>query len=130
MRILLVDDEFELVSAMAERLNMRGLEADYATSGKAAVEKARQCQYDVLVVDLKMPGMDGMEVMRQVKEKCPDTGFVFLTGYGSEDQKSASEAAGATCYLMKPVKISVLMEKIDAAAQSACTIPGKDNSDA
>ncbi len=120
MRILLVDDEQELVSAMAERLNMRGVEADFVTSGKSAVEKALQCQYDVLVVDLKMPGMDGMEVMRRVKEHCPETGFVFLTGYGSKDQKNASEEAGANCYLMKPVKISVLMEKISAAAQSGC----------
>ena len=130
MRILLVDDEVELVSAMAERLNMRGVDADYVTSGKAAVEKALQGQYDVLVVDLRMPGMDGMEVMKLVKEKRPNTGFVFLTGYGSEDQKNASEAAGANCYLMKPVKISLLLEKIDAAAQSACTLPEKDGQDA
>ncbi|SHJ08112.1 Response regulator receiver domain-containing protein [Desulfatibacillum alkenivorans DSM 16219] len=122
MRILLVDDEVELVSAMAERLNMRGVNADYVTCGKSAVEKAQECHYDVMVVDLRMPGMDGIEVMKLVKEISPDTGFVFLTGYGSEEQKTASEAAGANCYLMKPVKISLLMEKIDAAAQAACTL--------
>lgn len=119
MRILLVDDEKELVSAMAERLAMRQVEADFVLSGKEAVARVMENQYDVVVLDLKMPGMSGLDVMKQIKEKHPNIGFVFLTGYGSEDEKTAGTAAGADFYLMKPVKISFLIEKIHLAAESA-----------
>ncbi len=119
MRVLLVDDEKELVSAIAERLNMRGVQADFVVSGQEAVDKANEEPYDVIVVDLKMPGMDGLEVMKAIKIKHPHTGFVFVTGYGCDEHKELGTAAGADFYLMKPVKISVLMEKMELAAQSA-----------
>ena len=119
MRVLLVDDEKELASALAERLNLRGLDAQFVVSGKEAVDKSKENSYDVVVLDLKMPGMDGLAVMKIIKEKNPQTGFVFLTGYGSKDERDAGTAAGAAFYLMKPVKISVLMEKISQAAEMA-----------
>ncbi|MBI5843214.1 MAG: response regulator [Deltaproteobacteria bacterium] len=119
MRVLLVDDEGELVSALAERLFFRGIQADWTTDGKKAVEMAAAVAYDVIVLDMKMPGVSGLSVMQKIKETSPGPGFVFLTGHGSEEDRDAGRAAGASFYLMKPVKIDVLVEKMKMAAIEA-----------
>lgn len=119
MRVLLVDDEKELVSAMAERLAFRGIEADWVTDGRQALEKARQTRYDVFVLDVKMPGASGHKVMEDIKKILPHAGFVFLTGHSSEEDKARGEAAGASFYLMKPLKIDILVEKLKQAAAAA-----------
>lgn len=119
MRVLLVDDESELVSALAERLFFRGIQADWTTDGKKAIEMAAATRYDVIVLDMKMPGVSGLSVMQKIREASPGPGFVFMTGHGSEEDRDAGQAAGATCYLMKPVKIDVLVEKLKLAAIDA-----------
>ncbi len=119
MRVLLVDDERELISAMAERLFFRGIEADWTTEGAKAVEMAEKTAYDVIVLDMKMPGTSGLSVMRQIKARRPGSGFVFLTGHGSAEDREAGEAEGAAFYLMKPIKIDLLVEKLKLAAQAA-----------
>ena len=107
MRVLLVDDERELVAALAERLSFRGYEADCASSGEEALELVGKNHYDVAVLDVKMPGIGGIELHARIKEMSPDTRGIFLTGHGSENDF----AAGADCgeaYLIKPVAIEVL----------------------
>ncbi len=109
MRVLLVDDEHELVCALAERLGFRGVRADYAVSAVQALELARATAYDIAVLDVKMPGMGGLELHQKLRELQPDLRAVFLTGHGSELDFAAGAARGEA-YLVKPVGIEVLME--------------------
>lgn len=114
MRILLVDDEVELVSAMAERLSLRGIEADWAESGERALELAGENAYDVAVLDIKMPKLCGLELRRELSEGHPEMKFIFLSGHGSEDDFKTGSAE-AESYLIKPVQIEDLIAKINEA---------------
>jgi DNA-binding response OmpR family regulator len=111
MRILLVDDEKELVSAMAERLAIRGIEADYATSGEQALGMTDSNPYDLVVLDVKMPHLGGLELWDLLREKHPGLKCIFLTGHTSKHDFEAGTRRGAL-YLLKPLKIEVLLEKI------------------
>lgn len=116
MKILLVDDEIELVSAMAERLSIRGINADWTDSGEKALKMAEECTYDLAVLDMKMPKLSGLELRRLLAEKYPDMKFIFLSGHGSEaDYKAGS--AEAVGYMIKPIRIEDLVAKIQEAAQ-------------
>jgi len=117
MRILLVDDEQELVSTLAERLSMRGIEADWVGSADEALKQVETQQYDLAVLDVKMPKMGGIRLKQILDDKYPNMKFIFLTGHGSEsDFQQGTSEFGVTDYLVKPVKIEVLIEKIKAAA--------------
>ena len=114
MRVLLVDDEKELVSALAERLAMRGIETDWASTAEDALERVRTKSYDLAVLDVKMPKMSGIELKKRIEEDHPTMHFIFMTGHGSEsDFEKGTAEAGAAYYLVKPVKIETLMEKMN-----------------
>jgi len=115
MRVLLVDDEIELVSAMAERLDMRGISAKWATSAEGAMDLIKEGCFDIAVLDIKMPETDGLELMQRVQSKCPATQFIFLTGHGSEQtyQDVSSKCRGAL-FLVKPVDIITLIGEMKA----------------
>jgi DNA-binding response OmpR family regulator len=115
MRILLVDDETELVTALAERLALRGIDADWAPSGEAALAKVETAAYDVAVLDLKMPGMSGLALMNKLAVLRPAMRYVILTGHGSEEDDRACREAGACSYLMKPLDIEALIAKLKEA---------------
>lgn len=115
MKVLLVDDEQEMVSALAERLSLRGIEADWVLSGKAALTRVQQKTYDVVVLDVKMPGMDGLETMEKIQKVQPEAKIIFLTGHGSLADCEAGKNAGACFYLMKPIDINVLIESMEGA---------------
>lgn len=116
MHVLLVDDEEELVATLAERLAMRGIEADWATNGDEALRKAGAASYDVAVLDVKLPKISGLELRRRLQQKCPGMKFIFVTGHGSEeDFKTGSAEAGEGYYLMKPVNIEALVGKMREA---------------
>jgi DNA-binding response OmpR family regulator len=111
MRILLVDDEQELSSALAERLNMRGIDTDWVTSGEEALRKADAARYDLAVLDMRMPVMGGLELKDRLQARDPNLKFIFVTGYGSEkDFEAVACQAGEACYLVKPVDINLLIE--------------------
>ncbi|MFU2210510.1 response regulator [Desulfovibrio sp. JY] len=114
MRILLVDDEKELVSALAERLNLRGIEAEYATDGDEASDKVRAGAYDLAVLDMKMPGLSGLDLKKKLQRLRPGMRFIFMTGHGSEEdfRAGSAEAAG---YLVKPVRIDDLIAAVGTA---------------
>jgi DNA-binding response OmpR family regulator len=113
MRVLLVDDEEELVSTLAERLSLRGIEADWVTSGAAALESVEEKTYNLAVLDVKLPKMSGIKLKKKLQEKCPGMVFIFMTGHGSEDDFRAGAAeAGAEYYLVKPVNIEMLVKKM------------------
>ncbi len=114
IRVLLVDDEKEFVSTLAERLLLRGIEADWVASAEEALEKIKDSQYDLAVLDVKMPHISGIELKRMLHEHCPDMQFIFMTGHGSEqDFHAGSSEAGAAYYLVKPVHIDDLMLKMN-----------------
>ncbi len=113
MRVLLVDDETELVSALAERLQLRGIQADWTTNAEGALEMAAAQEYDLAVLDMKMPKVGGFELKERLHAIRPRIKFIFLTGYGSKEDfdKVACEAA-ETCYLVKPIDIQVLIARM------------------
>jgi DNA-binding response OmpR family regulator len=113
MKVLLVDDEHELVSTLAERLSLRGIEADWAISGEEAIRLAEKKSYDVAVLDVKIPGISGLELKRKLQSKRPDLKFIFMTGHGSEeDFRTCSAETADGCYLVKPVNIEDLIQKM------------------
>ncbi len=113
MRVLLVDDEKELVEALAERLGIRGIEACWETSGEAALKRIGEEALDLIVLDVKIPGISGIALQKKMKAKCPDLKFMFMTGHGSQDDFAAgSSETGADYYLLKPVHIDELMKKM------------------
>jgi len=116
MRVLLVDDEEELVTTLAERLSLRGIEADWASSAEQALSKVAAVSYDVAVLDVKLPKISGFALKKRLEEKAPGMKFIFVTGHGSEeDFRTGSAEAGEGYYLMKPVNIEALVRKMDQA---------------
>lgn len=118
IRILIVDDEEELASTLAERLGLRGFQVDIATSGTDALKLAGQRDFNVVIADVKMPGIGGLDLMAEIKRDDPKLPVILLTGHGSIAEAERGMQGGAFEYVMKPVDIDVLVEKIrDAAAR-------------
>lgn len=113
--VLLVDDEEEFVTTLAERMQMRGLEPEVAFSGEQAIEILENSIPDVMVLDLKMPGIDGLEVLRRVKKSHPQIQVIILTGHGSERDEIAARRLGAFDHLQKPVDINDLVRIMEKA---------------
>ena len=114
-RFLLVDDEKEFVQTLSDRLNTRDLESTIAYDGEEALSYIEKDEPDVMVLDLKMPGINGMEVLRKVKKERPHVEVIILTGHGSEKDKSTALELGAFAYLEKPVDIEVLTKTMKEA---------------
>jgi DNA-binding response OmpR family regulator len=114
MKILLVDDERKFVSALAERLSIRGIEADWATSSDDALSMAKRERYRLGVLDIKMPCMSGIELKRRLETITPGMKFIFVTGHGSEEDYNVGSKE-AFSYIIKPFNIDSLVEKIKQA---------------
>lgn len=115
IKVLLVDDEDEFVKSLSERMKMRDLEAGVAFNGEQALDIVDEDIPDVMVLDLKMPGIDGMEVLRRVRKSYPDVQVIMLTGHGSEKDEKEARRLGAFDYLQKPAGINKLVETIKKA---------------
>mgnify|MGYP006290015571 CR=1 FL=1 len=113
MRVLLVDDEEEFVATLAERLQLRGIEADWSTSAEESLARVRDAVYDVAVLDVKMPKISGIDLKARIQAVSPDVKFIFLTGHGSEQDFIAGRSI-SEYYLIKPVQIDDLVEKLKA----------------
>jgi len=116
-KILLVDDEQEFVETLSERLKMRDLSSEMALDGEKALQVVQDQEPDVMVLDLKMPGIDGMEVLRRVRKTFPRVQVVILTGHGSEKDEEQARRLGAYAYLKKPVDIENLVATLRKAFQ-------------
>lgn len=114
-RILLADDEIEFVSTLAARLELRGYVTDIVNSGEATLEAISRQVPDLLLLDLKMPDLDGLEVLAKLRENHKDLKVIILTGHGSFSAGNQGMALGAFDYIMKPVELSLLLEKITEA---------------
>lgn len=115
LKVLLVDDEEEFVKALAERLEIRGIRAEVAFNGEQGLQSVRVSSPDVMVLDLKMPGIDGLEVLRRVMKSHPEVRVIVLTGHGSERDREVATRTGAFDYLHKPVDIRDLIDVINRA---------------
>jgi DNA-binding response OmpR family regulator len=113
MRVLLVDDEAELVSTLAERLSFRGIEADWVSNPEEALDRVKNQRYAVAVLDVKIPRISGLALKKMLEEMDPQLKFIFLTGHGSEQDFMVGAAeAGEAYYLIKPVDLNLLIEKL------------------
>ena len=114
-KVMLVDDEEEFVLALSERLQTRRMTPVVAFNGEQALAMVENDEPEVMVLDLKMPGIDGMEVLRRVKRTHPSTEVIILTGHGTDAEEVLARELGAFAYLRKPVDIEVLTETMKAA---------------
>jgi len=115
MKVLLVDDEETFVQTLSERLKMRDLESDTVYDGEQALTFVDDREPDVMVLDLKMPGIDGMEVLRRVRASFPEIQVIILTGHGTDRDEDAARTLGIFDYIKKPVDVEVLASRIRAA---------------
>ena len=115
VRILIVDDEEDLISTMAERLELRGFEVDTATTGEGGLELVAKSAYSVLILDVKMPGISGLDLMTRIKEEQPDLPVILFTGHSSLADAQKGTQQGAFAYLLKPIKIDEMMNTIKNA---------------
>lgn len=114
-KILLVDDEEDFVKTLSERLQMRDMDSNTAFDGEQALQVVRDGVPDVMVLDLKMPGIDGLEVLRRVKKQYPAVQVIILTGHGSEKDEEQARRLGAFAYLQKPTNLDTLVDTLKRA---------------
>lgn len=117
LNVLLVDDESEFRETLVKRLRKRKLNAIGVQSGEEALEKLTEVPVDVVVLDVKMPGMDGIETLRQIKDKHPLVEVIMLTGHANMEVAIQGMELGAFDYLMKPMEIDELLYKVQDAHQ-------------
>ena len=115
IRVLIVDDEDDFRETIVKRLNARKLQAEGANSGVRALEVLKEKEFDVMVLDVKMPDMDGIETLRHVKKMTPDVEVIMLTGHASVEFGLKGMQLGAFDYIMKPAPIDELMDTIGQA---------------
>ncbi len=117
LKVMLVDDEQEFATTLAERLRMRGMDTVTAFDGEDALKMISVQKPHVIVLDIMMPGMSGLQVLSRIMEISPGTPVILLTGIGSTTEGIAGMKNGAVDYLMKPLQIEELIEKIRAAVK-------------
>lgn len=115
IKVLVVDDEKDFANTLAQRLKLRGLKVCIAYDGEQALTKLKEEEQDVIVLDLKMPGMHGTEVLQKIKKAYPDMQVIVLTGHGTDKDKEEAKRFGGFDFLNKPADIDTLEYKIKAA---------------
>jgi DNA-binding response OmpR family regulator len=115
MKVLLVDDEIDFITTLSNRLGMRGIKTDIVHDGQAALDYVAKSEPDVIILDLKMPGMYGMEVLRRLSKTNPSIQVVILTGHGTDRDEEEAQRLKAFDYLRKPTDIDTLADRIRGA---------------
>lgn len=115
IRVLLVDDEEEFVETLTQRLEVRDFDVTTATSGAAALERVEDQEFDLVILDVQMPGVDGVEVLRQIKQRKPLVEVIMLTGHATVQTAIDGMKLGAFDFLLKPTETEELVEKINRA---------------
>lgn len=115
IKVLLVDDEVDFVNTLAQRLKMRELLVDTVYDGTQALSYIKKTEPDVIVLDLKMPGLHGIEVLREIKRMSPKIQVIILTGHGTEKDDEEARKLGGFDFLRKPANIDLLVAKIKEA---------------
>jgi DNA-binding response OmpR family regulator len=115
IKVLLVDDEVEFINTLAQRLKMRDLHVDTVYDGHQALDFIRKVEPDVIVLDLKMPGLHGIEVLREIKKARQEIQVIILTGHGTDKDEEEARKLGGFDFLHKPADIDLLLAKIKEA---------------
>ncbi len=124
-KMLVVDDETDFLETIVKRLKARNIEVTGAESGYQALELMGRQDFDVVILDVKMPGMDGIETLREMKKKKPLTEVIMLTGHASVESGIQGMQLGAFDYVMKPVALDELLEKVRQAYERKLLQEGK-----
>ncbi|HKK33963.1 MAG TPA: response regulator [Desulfomicrobiaceae bacterium] len=124
-KVLLVDDEMDFLDALSERLRNRDVEVTTATNGSRALELIRDESYDAIILDMMMPGMDGLETLKAIKADRPELQIILLTGHASVDKGIEAMKSGARDFIEKPADIKALMDKIHDARDKKMLIVEK-----
>jgi DNA-binding NtrC family response regulator len=114
-RLLIVDDEDQFVEALSERLSMRTYDVTTSLTGEDAIEKITNYNFDVVILDVRLPGIEGTAVLREIKNLKPLTEVIMLTGHGTVEMAIEGMKLGAFDFLMKPCETEDLILKIDKA---------------
>jgi len=114
-RVLIVDDEPDFLETMVNRLKRRKIDAEGVDSGRKAIELLDTQHFDVVILDFRMPGMDGMETLREIKKRRRLIEVIMLTGHASVESGMQGMELGAFDYVMKPAEIDDILEKIHQA---------------
>lgn len=118
-KVLLVDDEQDFLEALAERMQVRGMEISTTTSAWEALERMDEKSYDAIVLDLTMPEMDGLEALKAIKKKKPHLHVILLTGHADVKMGIEAMKLGASDYIEKPPDLEALIKKIKEAQKKA-----------
>ena len=116
LRVLVVDDEEEFTSTLVERLELRAINAEGVTRGAHALAMLEDKAFDIILLDVKMPGIGGLELIKRIKRDYPKTEVIILTGHGSAESADEGIQAGALEYVMKPVNIDYLLRLFEKVA--------------
>ncbi|SPD74435.1 Response regulator receiver protein [uncultured Desulfobacterium sp.] len=114
-RVLIVDDELDFLETILIRLQRRNVDAVGVSSGKMAIEMIEREHFDVAILDVRMPGIDGFETLREIKKRRPFMEVIMLTGHGSVESGIQGMQMGAFDYVLKPVKIDDLLDRVRKA---------------
>jgi DNA-binding NtrC family response regulator len=114
-RVLVVDDETDFLETFVDRLQMRDVNVEGVESGEKALELLKKKLFDVVILDVKMPGMDGVSTLREIKKRWPLMEVIMLTGHASVESGIEGMKLGAYDYIMKPADIDDLMDKMQQA---------------
>jgi len=126
-RVLLVDDEKDFLDVMQERLSARGMDVSIETSPEKALERIASEMFDALILDLQMPGIDGMAALKSAKKMRPELQVILLTGHASLEKGVEAIKLGAMDFIEKPADLEALSDKIKRAKQNKMLIVEKMN---
>jgi len=127
--VLLIDDDQDFLDVMSERMEARGLEVSSTMSAEEALEMIKQDSYDVIILDLQMPGMDGIDALKAIKEIQPEAQIILLTGHATVEKGVEAIKLGATDFIEKPADMESLTRKIKKAHAQKIMIVEKKEKD-
>ena len=123
--VLVVDDEEQFLKVFSQRLEGRGMKVDTSTSGEEALTKVAGKDFDAIILDLAMPGMNGIETLKRIRSENPELQIIILTGHGSIEKGVEAIKEGAVDFLEKPADVNKVMEKISEAKRKKVVLVEK-----
>jgi DNA-binding NtrC family response regulator len=126
-KVLLVDDEEDFLEVMGERLASRGIDVTTSISAEDALQQIETDIFDAVILDLQMPGMDGIDALKKIRDRHPEIQVILLTGHATVEKGVEAIKLGAMDFVEKPADLAVLSEKIKKAHKKKVLIVDKTN---